>query len=59
MLTIPQRPVAAPVFAGEGSGMFVSRWRKGVLWRVVQSDKNGDESRGGDGTRALNWLRGW
>lgn len=59
MLTIPQRPFATPVFAG--LEMYVcTRFGPVVLRRVVESDEDGHESRGGNGSpRALYWLRGW
>lgn len=39
---------------------FVTRSGKVVLGRMEESDEDGHESRGGDGTTAaLYWLRGW
>lgn len=59
IVTIPQRPFAAPVFAG--LGMYVcTRFSPVVLRRVVESDEDDHESRGGNGSpTALYWLRGW
>lgn len=59
MLTIPQRPFAAPVFAGR-EVYVCTRFGLDVLWRMIEADEDGRESRVGDRpTTALYWLRGW